>query len=289
MYGYFDLGFVKKSNDAAKIDRGYNNWLGFRGQENLGQGLATIFNLETRFDTDNGALERSTTFWQGESTVGLKSDDYGTLRLGRALTPLWNTVWKYEPWINSGFNASLASYQTGSYTSDGVHDLALGYADFSRFSHAVFYNSPDWNGVNVQAAMKVADDAAPNRARGASFIYTTDAWSAAASYEVNARNDDIWYLAGKYSWSDIALMGSYSRNKQIDLAQERTWLVAGTYTFGMNMLRTGYGRNQDNDNHKISAGYVHNLSKRTTLYADFYREQLAEDTNGIALGMTHSF
>src|SRR5690606_25086562 len=127
MYGYLDLGLVKRSGDSPGIERGYNNWLGFHGKEALGNGLHAIFRLETRFNPDTGETERPRTFWQGESTVGLHSDRYGTLRLGRALTPLWDAAWQYEPWVNSGFNASLAAYQTGSYGSDGIHDVALGY------------------------------------------------------------------------------------------------------------------------------------------------------------------
>ncbi len=290
IYGYLDLGFVKESGTSPRIDRGYNNWLGLRGRENLGHGLEAIFNLETRFNPDTGTSERPVTFWQGESTVGLKSKNYGTLRLGRALTPLWNTVWKYEPWVNSGFNASLASYQTGRYSSDGVHDVALGYADFSRISGGAFYNSPTWNGVAVEAAMKIADDAAAtSRVRGTSISYASEILSVALAYEMNARNDDILFLSTKFTMGNATIMGSYAQNNQIGFAQERTWLVAGTYAIGVDMLRVGYGRNQKNDNDKISAGYVHRLSKRTSLYADIYHEQLVDTKNGIALGITHAF
>lgn len=290
MYGYIDLGIVKESGDSPKMERGYNNWLGFRGKENLGNGLEAIFNIETRFKLDTGETERPTTFWQGESTVGLASKNYGTVRLGRALTPLWNTVWKYEPWVNSGFNASLASYQTGSYSSDGVHDIELGYADFSRISDGVFYSSPTWNGIAVQAAIKIDDDAAASgRARSTSISYSKDVFSVAASYEVNAHNDDILYLAAKYSIGDATIMGSHAQTRQTGLTPERTWLIATTYAIGADMIRAGYGRNQKNDNHKISTGYVHTLSKRTTLYADLYREQLADAKTGMALGITHTF
>lgn len=290
MYGYLDLGITKESGNSPKVERGYNNWLGFRGRENLGNGLEAIFNIESRFKLDTGEAERPKTFWQGETTVGLASKAYGTLRLGRALTPLWNTVWKYEPWVNSGFNASLASYQTGSYSSDGVHDLELAYADFSRISSGVFYTSPTWNGVDVQAAMKIDDDkAASSRVRGASISYTKNALSIAASYEVNARSDDIVYLAAKYSMDDATIMASYAQIQQIGLDDERTWLIAATYAVGLDMIRAGYGRNQNNGAHKISSGYVHNLSKRTTLYADLYREQISDKKTGVALGITHTF
>lgn len=126
LYGNLDLGISKRSGGPLALERGYNNWLGVKGSEPLGSGLAATFHLQTRFNPDTGNLERTSTFWQGESTVGLTGEAYGTLRLGRALTPLWNNVWRFEPWLNSGFNGSLAAFQTGSYSSDGLQDTAVG-------------------------------------------------------------------------------------------------------------------------------------------------------------------
>jgi len=290
MYGYLDLGLVKRSGDSPGIERGYNNWLGFHGKEALGNGLHATFRLETRFNPDTGETERPHTFWQGESTVGLHSDRYGTLRLGRALTPLWDMAWQYEPWVNSGFNASLAAYQTGSYGSDGIHDAVLGYADATRISQGVYYSSPAWDGVAVHAAIRAGKDPdAISRVRSIAVSHAGEHRSAALAHEVNARSDDITYVAAKYRMQSLTLMGSWTRHRPTDAPRERTWLVAGTHEFGRHMLRAGYGRNHDNRQHKLSTGYVHKLSKRTSLYADLYRERQERYRNGVALGMTHSF
>jgi predicted porin len=293
VYGNLDVAINKESNAALKMDRGYNNLIGFKGLEQLGGGLSTLFNLQMRFKIDTGEQERPQTFWQGESTVGLKSDTLGTVRVGRALTPLWNNVWLFEPWSNSGFNGSLATYQTGGFSSDGITDAALGYANFSRIGNGLFYDSPDFDGWRFAAAEEVernADPAAKSRNTGVSVNYAKGAIGAMVSYERNAKTDDIYFLGFSYAVGNLNAMGSYARTKLIDREQERLAVLAATYAVGIDTVKAGYGRNLVNGNHKVSVGYNHPLSKRTNLYADLYRENTAmSDMTGYAIGMNHTF
>lgn len=67
MYGNLDVSIGKENGGAVVMGRGYNNWLGFKGQEDLGDGLAAIFNLQTRFIPGTGAQERPTTFFQAKA------------------------------------------------------------------------------------------------------------------------------------------------------------------------------------------------------------------------------
>lgn len=289
IYGNLDIGIGKESGSATTLGRGYNNWLGIRGREDLGEDVAAIFNLQTRFIPDTGAQERASTFWQGESTVGLASETYGSLRLGRALTPLWAGIWAFEPWANSGFNASLAAYQTGSYSSDGVNDAALGFANFSRISDGVFYDSPDISGIRLSIAGQVErDPAATTRNVGAALNLARGPLNAMFSYERNLNSDDIYVLGASYAFGKLTLMGSYART-DLAVASEQSGVIAGTYALGPHMIRAGYGRNDESGNHKLSLGYVHRLSKRTNLYADLYRESTTRTRTGYAVGVNHTF
>lgn len=290
VYGNLDVAINKQTGTSVTLGRGYNNWLGFKGQEDLGGGLATTFNLQTRFMPDTGAQERASTFWQGESTVGLKSQSLGGVRLGRALTPLWNSIWAYEPWYNSGFNGSLASYQTGSYSSDGVTDAAIGYANFSRISNGVFYDSPTIAGFRVALAGQVEKTvSAKTRNVGTAINYSNGPLNAMLSYERNQNSDDIYAVGASYAFGSLTVMGSYARTELTGLAAERVAVIAATYAIGSDTIRAGYGRHNDNGNHKTSLGYVHPLSKRTNVYADLYQERTAQKTTGYALGMNHTF
>lgn len=291
VYGNLDVAINKETGAAAQLGRGYNNWLGFKGQEDLGGGLSTIFTLQTRFLPDTGAQERASTFWQGETTVGLKSANYGSVRLGRALTPLWNSIWAFEPWYNSGFNGSLASYQTGSYTSDGVTDAALGFANFSRISNGIFYDSADISGFKFAVAGQVdkTSPTASSRNIGTALTYGNGPLNAMFSYERNQNSDNIYAAAASYGFGNLTLMGSYARTNLEGGVAERVAVIAATYALGADTVRAGYGRNNESGNHKVSFGYVHPLSKRTNLYADLYQEKTALKTTGYALGMNHTF
>lgn len=289
-YGYFDLGIAKESGSTARVDRGFNNWLGLKGEERLSSGLAATFVLETRFNLDTGEQERPKTYWQGETTVGIKGERFGRLRLGRAMTPLWQNVWEYEPWMNSGFNASLAAYQTGRYTSDGIHDAELGYADFSRFGDAVFYGSPDFYGMHVQTAIKLETDAAADsRPVGGALSYASSSLRAVFAYERNAHRDDIRLLGAGYRIGPFDIMGSCARNRLRGGSPEDTCVLAGTYTVDRHTIRAGYGHNRLNGDHKLSAGYVYSFSRNVTSYVDLYRDHRAEQYSGMAIGMTYSF
>lgn len=290
LYGNLDLGMNKESGRPARLQRGYNNWLGLKGREQLGGGVSATFGLQARFNPETGGQERRGTPWQGETSLGLESRRLGALRLGRALTPLWGNVWRYEPWQNSGFNASLAAYQTGSYSSDGVNDEALDYADFSRFSNAVFYSGPAFAGLNVDAAAAVERrGAAPARPAGIALNLERGALKAMASFERNARRDAIRFVAASWQFGKLDLMASHAWNSLHGSGGERVMVLAATHAVGAGSVRAGYGRNPTLRMHKTSVGYVHALSPRTSLYADLYRERALSPLTGVALGMSHAF
>ena len=296
VYGYLDLGLVKQGGAAARLDRGLNNWLGVRGAEELGGGAKATFNLQMRFNPDSGMQERSSTLFQGESTLGIQSAGLGHLRLGRALTPLWQEKWRYDPWYDSGFMGSLESYN-GDFDSDGLP--GADYHNYSRAGNSVFYTSPGMAGfsVNGMAEIERAPGAAV-RARGLTLAYAGTAATALLAYEKNHRSDAIWYGAASWRIESLSLIGAYSRT-DVDAGspaprQRRSALLAATYALGGATVRTGYGRLRDGGDggHKASVGYNHALSKRSNLYADLYRERGAagaHGVNGIALGLNHTF
>lgn len=292
IYGNLDIGIVKESGRTARMDRGYNNWLGFKGSEDLGGGLSAIFNLQTRFAPDTGMLETGV-FWQGESTVGLRSTSAGALRLGRALSPLWQTKWAYDPWYDSGTFGSISfPYQTGSFYSDKT--LALGAANFARIGNGIFYDTPEFSGFQAHAALEVEKIAgARDRAAGVSLNYGKGPIAAMFAYQRNAASDSINFVAASYNFGSASLMGSYAAGRILDAANvrqtEKSWTLAGIYTLGADTLRAGYGRLEESGNNKISIGYLHPLSKRTNVYADLYREKTAGSVNGFAAGMNHTF
>lgn len=290
VYGNIDVAINKESNAAAKMDRGYNNWLGFKGKEVLAEGLATTFNVQTRFKPDTGAVERTSTLFQGETTVGLSSEKYGNLRIGRAFTPHWQNIWAFEPWYNGALNGSLAAYQSGSYTSDGVNDAAMGWADYCRISNGVFVESADMSGVRVSLAGQIEKNLlARTRNVGASVNFNRGALATLVTYERNMNKDNIYFVGASYGFGKLTVMGSFAKTNVAGQAAERLGVLAATYAVGTDTIRAGYGHNELSGASKASVGYVHALSKRTNLYADLYQEKIAANSTGTALGINHTF
>lgn len=288
MYGYIDLGLIKESGTPIRLDKGYNNWLGFKGTEDLGGDLSALFNLQMRFNPDTGAQEKSTTLFQGETTVGLSSKTMGTLRIGRALTPLWAGKWAYDPWYDSDVMGSVGNYN-GDFDSDGMP--SVDYHNYLRASNALFYKSPSLSGFQLNAEAEVEKpEGADTRSAGISLNYANGPLSAMLAYEKNHASDNIGYLGGSYNLGAFTMMGSYSQTNFANSSNKlRSMMLAGTYAIGADTVRLGYGRIKESGNNKISIGYVHPLSKRTNVYADIYREKTMDQANAVAVGMNHTF
>lgn len=295
VYGVLDLGVVHRTNGFTGIERGKNNRLGFQGSEDLGNGLSATFHLQTRFNPDTGTQERAAVLWQGESTVGLASKTLGALRMGRGVTPMNQKNWKFEPWESSGFNASFNAFQLGNFTysADGTNDATVGSANFIRIPNAVFYNSPTFNGFSVAVAGQVEKDAnARGRNRGFAVNYDSGPVALMLAGEENTDRDRIGFVAASYTLGAARVMGSFSRIDHREREDESSYVVGATYDVGPGMLRAGFGRDIDLDVSRVSAGYLHPLSKRTKIYLDLWRHRTpvsASTYNGIALGVSHSF
>src|SRR3954467_12430742 len=87
IYGTVDAGFIKRTGQTLNIGKRAANTLGFKGTEELGNGLKALFQLEIRYEPDTGTNELATplntttgaaaTFrplFQGQSRVGLQGD-----------------------------------------------------------------------------------------------------------------------------------------------------------------------------------------------------------------------
>ncbi|GGY24677.1 porin [Pseudoduganella albidiflava] len=327
IYGTIDAGIQRTThtaNDATQVTRRDNNKLGFRGVEDLGNGLKALFQLEIRYDPDTGALENNVRpLFQGQSRVGLQGA-FGTVRIGRGLTAYQETSTQFEPW--SGLPA-VAGYQTDLHVAGYSSDpLSVVGNSINRFSNAVFYNTPVWAGfqVNVSVATKEANNgpaiigkgtaSAPQYAANStasanpysvSATYTNGPFAAMVGAERNAIETELWSVAASYKpIPDLKLMASYQRQ---DLGHTMwtnenisAWVVGANYTVGANKFLVGYGQ-KDPDGviktKQASVGYEYSLSPRTYLYLDlsvkkapFTVAATNDDTRKhYALGVHHNF
>jgi outer membrane protein OmpU len=83
------------------------NEFGFFGKEDLGGNVRVIFRLEGAFNSGTGALKTSGTIFSQAAFVGLVSDDYGRLTLGRQLNANEDFAIQIDPILGSGQSLAI--------------------------------------------------------------------------------------------------------------------------------------------------------------------------------------
>ncbi|MTW03550.1 porin [Pseudoduganella ginsengisoli] len=323
IYGTLDAGFAKTTNTTpgvsspTTIGKRDNNKLGFRGQEDLGSGLKALFQLEIRFEPDTGTIEGVTRpLFQGQSRVGLQGD-FGTVRLGRGLTALQESTVAYEPW--SGL-PNVAGYQTdlqvGGYRTSlagsGSDPLGLAGNSGNRFANGLFYNTPVYNGFQLNVTWGTKENnggpgaaivgrgtaAAPQYAVGAmgsAYPYSVSAtftepgsaprYSVMLATERNATEVKLWQIAGYVRpMPALKLMATYNKQDLEHIiaagkpnADMDSWVLGLNYTMGPGKLLLGYGQKNPDlvaKTKQASIGYEYSLSPRTYVYLDLSNKKL---------------
>lgn len=110
LYGIVDsaVRYLSNNNGSQKqlVPGGMSeSRLGVNVTEDMGGGLKALVNLEHRFNSDTGT-QSATEFWR-QSWVGLQSNDFGQIRLGRQYNVLFDVYtstyasFRYSPYIEA--------------------------------------------------------------------------------------------------------------------------------------------------------------------------------------------
>ena len=322
IYGNVDAGLVKRTDQTMAIGKRANNTLGFKGTEDLGNGLKAIFQLEMRYEPDTGTVESNARpLFQGQSRVGL-TGNFGTVRIGRGMTAFQESAAAFEPFHGIptpvGFATDLA---IGGYTSE---PLAPDNSSLNRFSNALFYNSPEFMGIQINTTI-AARESVSNGAVLAQYPITAgmstpsdNPYSISATWksgpaalmlaaERNAVETTVKSFAGSLMVGQVTkLMFSISRQDQShtvasNLDDTKAWVLGANFTVGASKFMVGYGEKSPESKTKVkqaSLGYEYSLSKRTYLYTDLSNKSGAaiviptntkNTMNLIDLGINHSF
>ena len=324
IYGNLDLGVVKRTDVDAGLGKRANNTLGFKGTEELGSGLKAIFQLEMRYEPDTGTLESgSRPLFQGQSRVGL-TGGFGTFRIGRGLTAYQESSIAFEPFHGipapQGFQADI---HVAGYSSD---PLSQAGNSANRFSNAVFYNSPEYMGLQLNttigsresnggtvvigrgtalAPQYAANAAALANPYSISLTYKNGPGALMLAHERNALESTVASFAGYVMIAPVTkLMFSVTRQDQehTRLLNQNTkaWVIGANHTIGAGKILAGVGQKHTDGLEKVrqySLGYEYSLSKRTYLYADISNKKgapaVAPSTNTsintYAVGVNHAF
>ncbi|MDR5785497.1 porin [Caballeronia sp. LP003] len=142
LYGIIDQGFILNQNAAGS--RQYQmvsgvlsgSRFGLRGTEDLGGGLHAMFWLENGFNAGTGALGNGGLLFGRQAVVGLVSDKWGTVTLGRQydssveyVAPLTPTSqWAGYLVTNPG---DVEDYSVANHVNNSIKYASPKYAGFS--------------------------------------------------------------------------------------------------------------------------------------------------------------
>lgn len=113
----------------------YGSRWGIKGKEDLGGGLAAVFTLESGVNLNTGAFAQGGTAFGRQAFVGLSSNRFGTLTLGRQYDSVNDYVGQF------GFG--LAAYGSGASHPGDIDNAARTY----RQNNSIKYASPSFSGL----------------------------------------------------------------------------------------------------------------------------------------------
>jgi len=329
-YGFTLPRQVTQSQTVLSPSGYASSRLGFRGTEDLGDGLAASFWLEAPLANDTGGGIAN---FGRRSTVSL-SGPFGELRLGRDYTAsFWNDG-VFDPFSVNGVgtnliavvNSNLAASRalaTGGLLGGG---LSAGTDSYLRTSNAIsYFLPPGLAGVygqvqyafheNVDTSTVPGSPSRRGRYAGGRLGWTNGKADVALGYgESTLASTDpggekikSLNLGGAYDFGVAKVFGEWSRVRDVRdgatfFAPGRTdrydGLMAGVNVpVGAGIIRASLARvNYRNGNglpggdasvNKLALGYVHNLSRRTALYATVARIGIHDGHNNpTVMGVT---
>ncbi|WP_175779161.1 porin [Burkholderia anthina] len=145
LYGIVDTGVAYVTNEGgqhaiAMVGGGGDrpNRIGFRGTEDLGNGLHANFVLENGFNVATGGLGQGGLLFGRQAYVGLSDDRLGEIRLGR----------QYDLMVD------LVPYTAAASGNGGFYSFHLGDLDRlggERLNNSVQYRTPEFGGLRASA------------------------------------------------------------------------------------------------------------------------------------------
>lgn len=316
VYGVADIGYVynsdnyianTKSNGILYSGGQNGSRFGFKGSEDLGNGLSAIFRMEAGVKLDTGESDQGGLLMGRWATVGLASNSWGTIEAGRRDTFIDQAV-------------GTANVMKGNATIGQVTPI---FQRVQRYDNLLAYTSPNWSGLVLKAAYSsnaagqdviplantstTAQSLSNNRVYALAATYTNGGLFLAANYDYNKRQNvehttsvqgydggDTWYLVGSYDFKVARVNAGYGKlnfaqNLQLagtaagTLAMEDRdqWQLGVSVPFGPNDMvainyaqgTTSYNNLQptwgDDKSSIWGVAYFHDLSKRTNVYVAY--------------------
>lgn len=196
LYGIVDTGFQYQhfdadlagvdATDTFSMETGMQSGsrFGFKGTEDLGNGLTVGFILENQFDSDTGALKDSNAFFRRESSLFLEGG-FGKVAFGR----MGSINQGVSSWGKIGRISAFGTSWTNSAQVGTIMNTSTIY------NNMVSYETPNFAGFKVYAQYGMGDNGAENES-GSNRYYalgaTYDNGPFAGYFAVDSINYKSW-------------------------------------------------------------------------------------------------
>lgn len=329
IYGVADAYFKSTSGDGKRItgiDAGGENGsrLGFKGSENLGNGLKAIFDFQFGSLALDGNTGINSTRY---AYVGLESNKLGSVILGRLQSPGYYSSYYFAPGEAHFFSAY--QFLTKGIAKRGVGaSINTGWNAASRRNNAVAYMAPEMGGLKttLMYGFGEQDGESAGQANREGFAalgldYTNGLFKASYTYQGITNSGGATtdqrehFLGASYDFGMVKLLGSAQTAKVsgggFSTETDKLYSIGAQFKLGAHAkLSVGYVKanvdaaNGDGKGYTLGLEYM--LSKRTHLYAGYgrvvndngtkqfnFREGLAiangESVNTVGAGISHFF
>jgi predicted porin len=297
--------------------------IGFKGSEDLGNGLKALFFLDWQYDINN-----STGLTGRDQYLGL-GGNFGTVKVGTM-----STVYKsHGAMIDPGYRTVAQMRDVGLQSA--LHS-GKGTSGQGRNTNAIRYDSPSWNGLKFGANYTVNPDSnntQDDNGYGAGISYENGGILVYADYLTNdsGGDDEAMQFGAKYTLNNFSVFGQYELDKGLitdvntgSLGQTNTgdgadvWMAGASYAMGNNLIYAAYGEGQGGRTNVTSTSAnptpppatitttnkvnfpdyksmelvgVHNFSKRTLAYTGivYVDPDKTSDVTHYTLGVKHTF
>jgi predicted porin len=216
--------------------------IGFRGNEQLGNGLSGFFQIESAVNFDDGT---SSGFWASRNSgVGLQGG-WGQLTLGQWDSPYRYSTQRLDPTGDAGIAAASGILGgTGLMTGGQGGSTFAQRASFDRrVSNVVQYWTPSWNGLSGRLAYGATDSALGSASTGVAEAsgLKPNLYSAMANYEAGPLYAALAYERHKDFQSLNTLLGAPASSGRDDAWKAGiSYKLAGAFTLGAIYERLQY-------------------------------------------------
>ncbi|WP_321901874.1 porin [Paraburkholderia tropica] len=242
---------------------------GVKGSEDLGSGLKAIFQLENGFNPSTGGLGQGSRMFGRQAFVGLASDRFGTVTLGR----------QYDPLIDLVQGITEDNYFGSVFATAGDVD---NYDNSFRVNNAVKYTSPVYRGLQVETMYSfggVAGSTGSEQSYSAAVSYTNGPLAVAGGYfyAANSAGDRSTWTSTSDGTFDGAINNGYQTAHSLQIAR-----IAAQYTVGSFNLGLGYSNAQ----YAADADSAFNTTQKYNTAQGFVNYQL---NPALLLGVGYSY